>query len=110
MVTGRPAGLLLALGMVVASAGGWLAIEARAQPAPRAPETIYAANCGYCHGHNVGPIIRGRKLPVPMIEYMVRNGRGAMPAFRPTEIAPGELAALARWIETSSRDPKEHGE
>ena len=75
----------------------------------RAPEAIYASNCGYCHGHNVGPIIRGRKLPPQLVEYMVRNGKGAMPAFRPTEITPAELAALAAWINRSEADPKEHG-
>jgi mono/diheme cytochrome c family protein len=75
----------------------------------RAPEAIYAGNCGYCHGHNVGPIIRGRKLPPQLVEYMVRNGNGAMPAFRPTEISPAELSALARWISQSADDPKEHG-
>lgn len=77
--------------------------------AGRAPEAIYAGNCGYCHGHNVGPIIRGRKLPPQLVEHMVRNGNGAMPAFRPTEITPAELAALARWISQSADDPKEHG-
>jgi mono/diheme cytochrome c family protein len=82
---------------------------AQEQAGGRAPEAIYAGNCGYCHGHNVGPIIRGRNLPPQLVEYMVRNGNGAMPAFRPTEITPAELAALARWISQSADDPKEHG-
>ncbi len=76
---------------------------------PRPPEKIYATNCAYCHGHNVGPIIRGRKLPPELIDYMVRNGNGAMPAFRPTEITPTELAALAKWVSRSAGAPKEHG-
>lgn len=99
----------LAFAVLGGSAGGGLAIEASAQPAQRVPATIYASNCGYCHGHNVGPIIRGRGLPASMVEYMVRNGRGAMPAFKPTEITPAELAALASWIESSAGDPREHG-
>ena len=83
--------------------------SAQGQGSGRAPEAIYAGNCSYCHGHNVGPIIRGRKLPPQLIEYMVRNGKGAMPAFRPTEITPAELAALATWINRSGADPMEHG-
>lgn len=77
---------------------------------PRDPAYVYRTTCGYCHGHNVGPVIRGRALPPETIEYMVRNGNGAMPAFRPTEISPAELAALAQWISTSKADPKEHGQ
>ncbi|WP_336977703.1 cytochrome c [Altererythrobacter fulvus] len=79
-------------------------------PAPRDAERIYRSTCGYCHGHNVGPIIRGRALPPGAIEAMVRSGNGAMPAFRPTEITNEELAALARWISASKADPKEHGQ
>ncbi|KPL67823.1 hypothetical protein SZ64_06665 [Erythrobacter sp. SG61-1L] len=79
-------------------------------PAPREPERIYRTTCGYCHGHNIGPIIRGRALPPEAIEAMVRSGNGAMPAFKPTEITHVELAALARWISTSKADPKEHGQ
>lgn len=81
-----------------------------ANDVPRDPERIYRTTCGYCHGHNVGPIIRGRALPPEAIEIFVRNGNGAMPAFRPTEISPAELTALARWISTSKADPKEHGQ
>jgi mono/diheme cytochrome c family protein len=44
------------------------------------------------------------------ITMMVRSGNGAMPAFRPTEISDAELAALAQWISTSKKDPKEHGQ
>lgn len=77
--------------------------------AARAPEAIYRTTCGYCHGHNVGPIILGRQIPASTVQAMVRSGRGAMPAFRPTEITTAELAALGRWIERSERNPKEHG-
>jgi mono/diheme cytochrome c family protein len=83
--------------------------QASKGPPPRSPEVIYARTCGYCHGTNVGPIIRGRKLPPEAIAYMVRHGQGAMPAFRPTEITDAELKALSIWISTSKADPKEHG-
>jgi mono/diheme cytochrome c family protein len=78
--------------------------------ADRAPQFLYARTCGYCHGHNVGPIIRGRELAPETIAMIVRNGNGAMPAFRPTEITDRELAALADWISKSAADPKEKGQ
>ena len=76
---------------------------------PREPEYIYDRVCGYCHGHDIGPVLRGRELPPETIAYFVRHGAGAMPAFKPTEITDTELAALAQWISTSKADPKEHG-
>lgn len=75
----------------------------------RAPEYLYARTCGYCHGRNVGPIILGRQLPADVVKAMVRTGRGGMPAFRPTEITPAELDALAKWVEASKTDTQEHG-
>lgn len=75
----------------------------------RGPEKVYSSSCGYCHGTNIGPIIRGRGLPAAAIVYQVRHGSGAMPAFRPTEISPAELDVLAAWLEHSKTDPKEKG-
>ena len=80
-----------------------------AQPKVRAPEAIYVRSCGYCHGHDIAPIIRGRGLPAEAIAAFVRRGQGAMPAFRPTEISPAELDALAKWISASPADSKEYG-
>lgn len=78
--------------------------------AQRSPEQVYSAVCGYCHGRNVGPVIRGRALPADSVEIMVRHGLNAMPAFRPTEITPAELKALAVWVEKSAPDQKEKGQ
>lgn len=75
----------------------------------RAPEELYAKTCGYCHGKNVGPVIRGRELPAEAITLMVRSGPNGMPAFRPTEISDTELNALAAWISASKADPMEKG-
>ncbi|HWU01168.1 MAG TPA: cytochrome c [Novosphingobium sp.] len=75
----------------------------------RSPEKVYASTCGYCHGHNVGPIILGRHLPADMVRYMVRHGRLGMPAFRPSEITDAELNALATWVEKALRNEKESG-
>lgn len=76
---------------------------------PREPEYLYARTCGYCHGHNIAPIIRGRSLPATVTASIVRSGMGAMPAFKPTEITDAELEALTRWLEQSEADPEEHG-
>ena len=76
----------------------------------RAPARTYAGTCGYCHGTNVGPILLGRHLPVAYIKAMARAGRNGMPAFRPSEVTPAELDALAQWISTAPRHPEEHGQ
>lgn len=78
--------------------------------APRAPETVYAKSCGYCHGQHVAPIIRGRGLSPEIIKDYVRRGPRGMVAFRPTEISDVELEALAKWLNASKADPKEKGE
>ncbi|MWV27153.1 c-type cytochrome [Aurantiacibacter rhizosphaerae] len=77
---------------------------------PRAPEQVYAETCGYCHGVNVGPIIRGRNLPPVITKSFVRMGPNSMPAFRQTEITDEELDALATWLEQSEADPEERGQ
>lgn len=110
----RWAALTLALALV---AGGGLAAglsnsasaQATYEVDPRAPEYLYARTCGYCHGHNIAPIIRGRALPPAVIRSIVRSGMGAMPAFKPTEITDTELEALSQWISQSEADPEEHG-
>jgi len=60
--------------------------------ATRSGEQVFADTCAFCHGHfiapglSVGPELRGRNLPAALTKTFVRNGVGAMPAFRPTEI------------------------
>lgn len=65
------------------------------------PKGIYDRTCGYCHGHNVGPVLLGRGLPPALTRIMVRNGIGAMPAFRHSEITDEQLEELVAWIEQS---------
>jgi mono/diheme cytochrome c family protein len=104
LILGVAAGVLLLAGGVA------LASQKLGQPqGERAPEEIYAKTCGYCHGRNVGPVIRGRGLPAAAIVRQVRQGQNGMPAFRPTEITTSELDALAKWISTSKADPAEKG-
>ncbi|NLR71983.1 cytochrome c [Novosphingobium sp. ERN07] len=76
----------------------------------RTPDAIYAKTCGYCHGRNVGPIILGRAIPAETVKYIVRHGQNGMPAFRPTEVTPAELDALATWVEKSAARKQEHGQ
>lgn len=88
----------------------FVAAAAPAVAADRPPETVYRHVCGYCHGVNVGPAIRGRALEPDATRYIVRHGQNAMPAFRPTEITESELKALSLWLQASKADPKEHGQ
>ena len=96
----------LGSGLVLAGCG----MEASAASGPRPPEKVYSVTCGYCHGKNVGPIIKGRELPPEAVKMMVRHGMGGMPAFRPTEITDAELDGLATYISQSEADPAEHGQ
>lgn len=112
-VLARPstAAMLLVTASVASGTGAFATGQRLGQVLPtRPPEKVYAVTCGYCHGHNVGPIIRGRQLPPETVEYFVRHGNGAMPAFRPTEISNAELKALALWISQAPIDAKEHGQ
>lgn len=100
----------LALGTAIVAGNVAIAGQKLGQPqGERAPEEIYAKTCGYCHGRNVGPVIRGRALPVAYITQQVRHGPNGMPAFRPTEITHSELTVLAKWISTGKADPAEKG-
>lgn len=105
----RRVGLCLALVSACIGGAAWAAHH-EDEPAMRAPEVVYAQVCGYCHGRNVGPVIRGRRLPASVVKAFVRSGPNAMPAFRQTEISDAELEALARWVEHSEADPVERGQ
>jgi mono/diheme cytochrome c family protein len=101
----------LAAAFAILAGGVALAGQQLGQPqGERAPEIVYAKTCGYCHGKNIGPVIRGRALPTDAIKTIVRHGQNGMPAFRPTEVTNSELEALARWIAASKADPKEKGQ
>lgn len=101
----------LIAGVALLAGGVAIAGQKLGQPqSERAPEEIYAKTCGYCHGKNVGPVIRGRALPAEAITMIVRHGQNGMPAFRQTEITKSELDKLATWISVSKADPKEMGQ
>jgi mono/diheme cytochrome c family protein len=70
---------------------------------------VYKQVCAQCHETGVGPVIMGRGLNLPVVKFFVRNGNGAMPAWRVTEISDPELAQVANWLEKSpapAADPK----
>ncbi len=64
----------------------------------KAPEQIWRASCGYCHGTAQAPEIRGLNLPPAAVRMFVRRGANAMPPFHPSEISDAELDALALWL------------
>ncbi len=101
----------MAVPLVLIGAG--VALATGQKLGERAPERsgaeVYSSTCGYCHGHNVGPVLLGRHLPAEAIKAIARAGQNAMPAFRPSEVGPAELDAVATWIEAAPADPKEHG-
>lgn len=68
----------------------------------KGPEQVYGELCGACHEHGVGPTLKGLGVPVSMILKTVRDGEGAMPAFRVSEIDDTTLAALAQSLHTST--------
>ncbi|NMG30365.1 c-type cytochrome [Aromatoleum evansii] len=89
--------LAVCLGSVAAlvAAGG-------AQAAWRDGGEVYDKVCRYCHEANVGPVLKGRALPVEYIQRVVRMGNRAMPAFRPSEIDEATLADVARRVSGSA--------
>ncbi|MCK0506139.1 c-type cytochrome [Aromatoleum anaerobium] len=58
----------------------------------------YEKVCSHCHEANVGPVLKGRQLPVAYVERVVRYGNRAMPSFRPSEIDDAALVDVARLI------------
>lgn len=100
--------VLLAMPLIGAAAPGSQPLGATL--AQRSPQKTYASTCAYCHGANVGPIILGRHLPADYVRQMVRAGRNAMPAFRPTEISPAELNELAAWVSAAPANAQEKGQ
>lgn len=65
----------------------------------RSAEEIYGKVCGYCHDFPIAPSLFGRDLPSAYIRAIVLQGRGPMPAFRPTDFSEEELAALGAFLQ-----------
>ncbi|WP_416139306.1 c-type cytochrome [Halomonas sp. HK25] len=69
----------------------------------REPAEVYRQVCAHCHAPDeaVGPVITNafpeaaQEAWVNYIRMTVRNGRAAMPSFRPAKISDAELEALS---------------
>ena len=66
---------------------------------------IYDKVCAYCHDISIAPPLFGRDLPISYIRNVVLQGRGPMPAFRPTDFSEEELAALGKLLQ-QARAPR----
>jgi len=84
-------GLLLSLALPASAAGS-------ASPPVRDMPSLWAASCAYCHDRGVAPALGGRALPPRAVQSIVRRGGVQMPPFAATDISPGELSQLARWV------------
>lgn len=62
-------------------------------------ERIYAKVCSYCHDTSVAQSLFGRNLSVAYVRDIVLRGRGAMPAFRPTDFNDDELESLSLFLQ-----------
>ena len=62
---------------------------------------VYAKICAYCHDVGVGPAIKGRQLPAEYTRLIVRQGLGAMPAFRSSFLDDKALQALGEYLSKS---------
>lgn len=63
-------------------------------------KNLYVKVCGHCHKPEVGvgTVIQGRGLPAEYIQYIVRNGFNAMPAFPASYIDDESLAQVAEYL------------
>jgi mono/diheme cytochrome c family protein len=76
-------------------------VQAQAAGEWRSPQHIFQQTCAFCHTTGVGPELRGRQLPPEYVSYVMLNGLRAMPAFRPTDFSPAEVAAMAKMLNES---------
>lgn len=69
-------------------------------------ENTYVKVCGHCHDTEIGPVIKGRQLTPEYINYVVRHGFRAMPAFPEPYITNEDLKYLGQYIQQSAVDEK----
>ena len=64
-------------------------------------EQVFDRNCSQCHPGGeagLGPALNDKPLPQFAVRIQVRNGVGAMPRFRSTEISDAELRAVTAYM------------
>ena len=61
---------------------------------------LYEKVCGQCHDPSVGvgTLIQGRDLPASYVQFIVRNGFNAMPAFPASYIDDESIAKVAEYL------------
>ncbi|MCC6917503.1 cytochrome c [Nitrosomonas sp.] len=67
---------------------------------------VYDTICQHCHETGVGPVIKGRQLPVEYITHVVRHGFRAMPAFPEPYISNEDLKSLGQYIQQTTSEKK----
>ena len=97
-------------------------------PTPEAGRKLFERTCAPCHGQGPGDdgakllpgtaaldakykgdipaaLERRQDLTPDVIRYFVRNGSGAMPMFRKTELTDPEIAAIAAYLKKNAVAP-----
>jgi len=84
----------------IAAGVAWAAPEEAPRPgfAWKDGAEVYAKICAFCHDTAVGPPLRGRGLDPAYIQWIVRHGNRAMPAFRASEIDDDPLEKVAAFV------------
>jgi mono/diheme cytochrome c family protein len=63
--------------------------------------------CAGCHGAagegGAGPALNKAELPADQVTQVIRNGRGAMMAYKPATMSDAELAAVVRFVQAIGR-------
>lgn len=66
---------------------------------------FYEKVCSRCHETGIGPVLLGRDLPPIFFTTMARLGRGAMPAFRISDVDDETLQAVAEYLSKTKAKP-----
>jgi hypothetical protein len=78
-------------------------LHAQTPSASPLPIETFRNNCSVCHGDNgeggAGPQLKPLPIPAKEVRIVVREGRGQMPSFAPSQIADSTLEALLVFLE-----------
>lgn len=69
-------------------------------------QKVFFAHCHACHPHGqggLGPALNNKPLPGCVMKLQIRQGLGAMPAFKSEKIDGEELDALVAYVKTLRR-------
>jgi mono/diheme cytochrome c family protein len=70
-------------------------------PALVAGERLFMANCYQCHPNGragVAPALNNKPAPAKAIEFQIRHGLGAMPAFDDRRISNEQLHEISGYV------------